>query len=69
MCKIDVFLVPLILSWIGGIIATLAYLDTHKGLLPLTVVWILVLLATMFFIQARKMEKVENQKSTYTFRL
>lgn len=62
MCKIYVFLVPLIFSWIGAIIATLAYLDTHKGLLPLTVVWILVLLATMFFIEARKIEKDENEK-------
>ena len=62
MCKIDIYLIPLILSWIGGIIATLAYLDTNKGLLPLTIVWILILLATMFFIEARKMEKDENEK-------
>jgi len=62
MCKVDIYLVPLIFSWIGAIVATLAYLNTHKGLLPLTVVWILILLATMFFIEARKMEKDENEK-------
>ena len=60
MCKIDVFLVPLIFSWIGAIIATLSYLETHKGLLPLAIIWILVVLATMFFIEARKNEKNEE---------
>lgn len=61
MCRIDAFLVPLVLSWFGVIVATCSYYQEHKGLWALITLWIIVSLATIIYFVGRKLEKKSSK--------
>lgn len=48
------YLIPLIFSWIGGIIATVCYFSTRKGLGYVISIWVLIILATIAFIEHKE---------------
>lgn len=62
MCRIDVYLVPLILSWFGVIVATCSYYQEHKGLWVIITLWIAIILATIIYLVGRKFEKEKNNQ-------
>lgn len=62
MCIIDVYLIPLCLSYYGAILCSLAYYNSHEGLIPLSILWLFVILATVLYILRRRVYKNEEKK-------
>lgn len=57
MCIIDVYLVPLLVSYYGAILCTIDYCESHNNLGMLIFLWICVIIATILYLVRRKIYK------------
>ena len=45
------FALPLLFCYLGGIIGTLAYCETHENLWEIVIYWVLVVIAAVLWIR------------------